>query len=56
MYPGSYAQKHPQRPAVIMAATGAVQTYAELEARANQLANALRALGLMRLDHYAIFM
>ena len=43
MYPGSYAQKHPQRPAVIMAATGAVQTYAELEARANQLAHALRA-------------
>ena len=56
MYPGSYAQKHPQRPAVIMAATGAVQTYAELEARANQLAHALRAFGLMRLDHYAIFM
>ena len=56
MYPGSYAQKHPHRPAVIMAATGAIQTYAQLEARSNQLAHALRAFGLERLDHYAIFM
>ncbi len=56
MYPGTYAQQHPQRPAVIMAATGAIQTYAQLEARANQLAHALRAFGLKRLDHYAIFM
>ncbi len=56
MYPGTFAQQHPNRPAVIMAATGQTQTYAQLEARANQLAHALRAFGLKRLDHYAIFM
>ena len=31
-------------------------TYAELEARSNRLAHLLRAQGLQRLDHYAIFM
>ena len=56
MYPSHYAQAHPDRPAVIMAGSGAVQTYAELEARANQIAHALRSSGLNRLDHYAIFM
>ena len=56
MYPSHYAQAHPDRPAVIMAGSGVVQTYAELEARANQIAHALRSSGLNRLDHYAIFM
>ncbi|MBL6718063.1 MAG: AMP-binding protein [Pseudomonadales bacterium] len=56
MYPGTYAQQHPDRPAVILAETGAQLTYAEFEARANRLAQFLRAQGLDRLDHYAIFM
>jgi len=56
MYPGAYADQYPNRPAVIMAATGETKTYAQLEARANQLAHALRDAGLNRLDHYAIFM
>ncbi len=56
MYPSHYAHAHPDRPAVIMAGSGQVQTYAALEARANQGAQALRASGLNRLDHYAIFM
>src|SRR6202042_3908780 len=30
--------------------------YCELEARSNRLAHLLRAAGLKRLDHYAIFM
>ena len=34
----------------------AVVTYGELEARTNRLAHLLRARGLSRLDHYAIFM
>jgi long-chain acyl-CoA synthetase len=56
MYPGKHAAADPKRPAFIMAQTGAIVTYAELEARANRLAHLLRARGLRRLDHYAIFM
>ena len=56
MYPGKYAARQPDHPAVIMAQTGAVLTYGELEARSNRLAHLLRARGLHRLDHYAIFM
>ncbi len=36
--------------------TGASVTYADLEARTNRLAHLLRANGLHRLDHFAIFM
>ena len=39
-----------------MANTGEVVTYAELDARTNRLAHLLRAHGLRRLDHYAVFM
>lgn len=56
MYPGKFAIRHPDRPAFIMASTGASVSYAEFEARANQLAHLLRAQGLGRLDHYSIFM
>ena len=56
MYPGNHANKRAEQPAFIMAATGESVTYAELEARTNQLAHLLRAHGLKRLDHYAIFM
>ena len=56
MYPGKHAVESPQRPAFIMAQTGETVTYGELEARSNRLAHLLRARGLQRLDHYAIFM
>jgi long-chain acyl-CoA synthetase len=56
MYPAPHAAAHPDRAAVIMAGTGAVLTYAELEARTNRLAHFLRAQGLSRLDHYSVFM
>ena len=56
MYPGKYAASHPNRPAVVMAGSGEVITYGELEARSNRLAHLLRAHGLKRLDHYAVFM
>jgi long-chain acyl-CoA synthetase len=56
MYPGSYALKNPDRAAFIMAGTGEVVSYAEFEQRSNRLAHLLRAQGLKRLDHYAIFM
>ena len=39
-----------------MAGTGETITYGELEARTNRLAHLLRAEGLGRLDHYAIYM
>jgi long-chain acyl-CoA synthetase len=56
MYAPEHAAKRPQQPAFIMAQSGEVVTYAELEARSNRLAHLLRAHGLRRLDHYAIFM
>ena len=56
MYPGKQAQLHPERAAFIMAGSGECVTYAELDARSNQLAQLLRAHGLKRLDHYAMFM
>jgi long-chain acyl-CoA synthetase len=56
MYPGFQAKIRPQQPAIIMAQSGETITYAELDRRSNQLAHLLRASGLARLDHYAIFM
>ena len=56
MYPGPYAQRFANRPAFIMATSGEAVTYGELEARSNQLAHLLRAQGLQRLGHYAVFM
>ena len=56
MYPGNGFVKCPRQSAFIMAKTGEAVTYAELEARSNRLAHLLRAQGLGRLDHYAIFM
>ena len=39
-----------------MAGSGETVTYRELEARSNRLAHLLRAVGLKRGDHYAVFM
>jgi len=56
MYPGTMVKSRPQQPAFIMAQSGESVTYAELEKRTNRLAHFLRANGLRRLDHFAIFM
>jgi long-chain acyl-CoA synthetase len=56
MYPGNYAESKPNSPAVIMAGTGEVMSFAELNARSNQLAHRFRAAGLTRGDHVALFM
>jgi long-chain acyl-CoA synthetase len=56
MYPGLHALKHPDRPAFIMAGTGESVSYREFESRCNRLAHLLRAMGLVRGDHYALFM
>jgi long-chain acyl-CoA synthetase len=56
MYLRERAGRHPQRPAVIMAATEETVTFGALEARANQFARLLRGQGLVRGDHIAILM
>jgi long-chain acyl-CoA synthetase len=56
MYPGQHAVQRAEQPAVIMAESRETITYCEPEARSNRLAHLLRAVGLKRLGHYAIFM
>jgi long-chain acyl-CoA synthetase len=55
MYPGVYADKHPDQPALIMAGSGATLSFAEFEANANRLAHLYRSVGLHRGDHVAMF-
>lgn len=55
MYPGHHATTTPDHPAVVMAGTGEVSTYRELDERSNQLARLLYDRGLRRGDHIAIF-
>lgn len=54
MYPGKWAAETPDKPAVIMADTGAVLTYGQLEERSLRLANHMRAAGLVKGDHIAV--
>ena len=54
MHPGDHAQTAPDRPAVIMAGSGQVITYAELDEGANRLSQLFRSLGLQPGDHVAI--
>jgi len=56
VYVGDRFHRHPDRPAIVMATSGETVTYAELERRSNRLAHLLRAEGLKRLDHFAIYM
>jgi len=56
MFPGSFVATTPDKPAVIMASTGAVQTFAQLDAAANQLSQLLHAAGLRPGDHIGICM
>ena len=52
-FPGTFAVTTPDKPAVIMASTGQVITYAELDAEANRLSHLLRAAGMQPGDHVA---
>src|SRR6516162_2142435 len=56
MYPGEYARLRPDQSAIIMAGSGEILTYGELDRRSNRLAHLLRGFGLRRLGHYAVFM
>ena len=46
MHPTVHARAHPDKPAIIMAASGEIITYAELDARSNQVAQLIRSRGI----------
>jgi long-chain acyl-CoA synthetase len=56
LYPATYAARSPDRPAVIMGASGEVVTYRELDDRSNQLAQLMWAAGLRPGDHVAVLL
>ncbi len=56
MYPGTWAQKCPDKTAYIMAASGETVSYGQLDQRSNRLAHYWRAQGLQAGDHVAILM
>ncbi|WP_421738923.1 acyl-CoA synthetase [Caulobacter sp.] len=56
MHPYIHAQSQGQKPAYVMAGSGEVVTYAQLEARSNQGAQLFRSLGLQAGDVIAILM
>lgn len=56
MNPARIAAATPDKPAYIMAGSGQIVTYAELEATANQGAHLFRQLGLKRGDHIALLL
>ncbi|MDF1681130.1 acyl-CoA synthetase [Ponticaulis sp.] len=55
-HPCIHAAKHPDKPAIIMAATGETLTFGELETRSNQGAQFFRSIGLKKGDTVAFFM
>ncbi len=56
MHPGIIAAATPDKPAYVMAETGQIITYGELEATSNQGAHLFRKLGLAAGDHVAILL
>jgi len=53
VYPGKFAQTTPDKPAVVLADSGASLSYEALEGRSIRLADVFRAAGLRRGDHIA---
>ncbi|MEG9861707.1 MAG: AMP-binding protein [Parvularculales bacterium] len=56
MHPSIHARTAPDKPAYIMAGSGEVITYKQLDERSNQLAQLFRDRGLKPGDHMALFM
>ncbi|MFG1866054.1 acyl-CoA synthetase [Microbispora bryophytorum] len=56
MHPGAIAAVTPDKPAVIMAGSGRVITFRELDEESNRLAHLLRAAGLKPGDHIAFML
>jgi long-chain acyl-CoA synthetase len=53
MYPGEHARHMPEKPAYVMAGSGEVVTYGQLDARSNRCARLFRSLGLQPGDGIA---
>ena len=53
MYPGVHAAASPDKPALIMAGSGEMITYAQLDAEANRVSRVFREAGLVPGDHVA---
>jgi long-chain acyl-CoA synthetase len=56
MHPYQHAAAHPDRPALVIADTGEVLTYGELDAASNRMAHLFRSLGLKPGDRIAILL
>lgn len=56
MWPAVHAQTDPDKPAYVMAESGEVVTYRDLDERSNRLAHVLHDRGLRFRDHLAVFM
>ena len=56
MHPHIHAKENPDKPAYIMANSGEVVTYKQLNERSNQIANFFRERNLKPGDHIAIFL
>jgi len=56
MHPSVHAGANPDKPAIIMAASGETITYAELDRRSNQVAQLIRARGIAVGDTVAVCM
>ena len=56
MHPHIHAKNNPDKPAFIMANSGEVVTYKELDERSNKIANLFRSKNLNSGDHIGIFM
>src|SRR3954465_11829414 len=56
MYPGTFADSAPERPAIIMGDSGEVVTYQQLHQRSNRFSRYLRSIGLAEDEVVAIFM
>ncbi|NNC72221.1 MAG: AMP-binding protein, partial [Sphingomonadaceae bacterium] len=56
MHPSTHAQSQPDKPAIVMANSGEIVTFAELDKRSNKIAHLFRAHGLGHGDVIAICM
>src|SRR3979490_3146500 len=56
MHPSIHARQTPDKPAYIMAGSGEVVTYRQLDDRSNQVAQYLRALGLRSGETIGLFL
>ena len=54
LHPGTWAERTPEKPAIVLSSTGESVTYAELEDTANRLSRLFRAAGLQPGDHIAL--